>query len=34
VGRPIEVAAVEIVDPHKVSFRLKKPWLDFMTFFA
>ena len=28
------VAAVEIVDPHKVRFRLKKPWLDFMTFFA
>jgi peptide/nickel transport system substrate-binding protein len=28
------VAAVEIVDPYKVRFRLKKPWLDFMTFFA
>ena len=28
------VAAVEVVDPHKVRFRLKKPWLDFMTFFA
>ena len=28
------VAAVEIVDPLKVRFRLKKPWLDFMTFFA
>ncbi len=28
------VAAVEIVDPHKMRFRLKKPWLDFMTFFA
>src|SRR5499425_2962049 len=28
------VAAVEIVDPHKVRFRLKQPWLDFMTFFA
>src|SRR5262245_38060490 len=28
------VAAVEVVDPHKVRFRLKKPWLAFMTFFA
>ena len=28
------VASVEVVDPHKVRFRLKKPWLDFMTFFA
>ena len=28
------VAAVEVIDPHKVRFRLKKPWLDFMTFFA
>src|SRR6201988_720805 len=28
------VAAVEVVDPHTVRFRLKKPWLDFMTFFA
>ena len=28
------VAAVEVVDPQKVRFHLKKPWLDFMTFFA
>jgi len=28
------VAAVEVVDTQKVRFRLKKPWLDFMTFFA
>ena len=28
------VAAVEIVDRQKVRFRLHKPWLDFMTFFA
>ena len=28
------VAAIDIVDPHKIRFRLKKPWLDFMTFFA
>jgi len=28
------VTAVEVVDPYKVRFRLKKPWLDFMTFFA
>jgi peptide/nickel transport system substrate-binding protein len=28
------VAAVEVVDRQKVRFRLKKPWLDFMTFFA
>ena len=28
------VAAIEIVDRQKVRFRLKKPWLDFMTFFA
>src|SRR5262245_59224783 len=26
------VAAVEIVDPHRVRFRLKRPWPDFMTF--
>src|SRR2546429_8239625 len=28
------VAAVEIVDPHRVRFRLKQPWADFMTFFG
>jgi peptide/nickel transport system substrate-binding protein len=28
------VAAVEVADPYKVRFRLKKPWLDFMTFYA
>jgi peptide/nickel transport system substrate-binding protein len=28
------VASVEVVDPYKVRFHLKKPWLDFMTFFA
>src|SRR5215831_3082155 len=28
------VAAIEIVDRQKVRFRLHKPWLDFMTFFA
>jgi peptide/nickel transport system substrate-binding protein len=28
------VASVEIADPYKVRFHLKKPWLDFMTFFA
>ena len=28
------VAAVEVVDRQKVRFRLQKPWLDFMTFFA
>src|SRR3989475_1436918 len=28
------VAAVEIVDPHRVRFRLKRPWLDFMTFYG
>src|SRR5262250_1175101 len=28
------VAAVEVVDRQKVRFRLHKPWLDFMTFFA
>ena len=29
-----KVAAVEIVDPYRVRFRLKKPWPDFMTFYA
>ena len=28
------VAAVEVADPHRVRFRLKKPWPDFMTFYA
>jgi peptide/nickel transport system substrate-binding protein len=28
------VAAVEIVDPLRVRFRLKRPWPDFMTFYA
>ena len=28
------VAAVEVVDAHRVRFRLKKPWADFMTFYA
>ena len=29
-----KVAAVEIVDPAHVRFRLKEPWPDFMTFYA
>src|SRR5262249_25942358 len=28
------VAAVEIVDPHRIRFRLSRPWLDFMTFYG
>src|SRR5262245_20338624 len=28
------VAAVDVVDPHRVRFRLKKPWPDFLTFYA
>jgi len=28
------VAAVEVVDPHRVRFRLTQPWPDFMTFYA
>jgi peptide/nickel transport system substrate-binding protein len=28
------VAAVEVVDPLRVRFRLKRPWPDFMTFYA
>ena len=28
------VAAVEAVDAHRVRFRLKRPWADFMTFYA
>jgi peptide/nickel transport system substrate-binding protein len=29
-----KVAAVEIVDPFRVRFRLKEPWPDFMTFYG
>src|SRR6266536_510983 len=29
-----KVSAVEIVDPHRVRFRLKEPWPDFMTFYG
>jgi peptide/nickel transport system substrate-binding protein len=29
-----QVASVEIVDPHRVRFRLKRPWPDFMTFYG
>src|SRR5438093_1120239 len=28
------MTAVEIVDPHRVRFRFKQPWPDFMTFYA
>ena len=28
------MAAVEVVDPQRVRFRLKQPWPDFMTFYA
>jgi peptide/nickel transport system substrate-binding protein len=28
------VTAVEIVDAHRVRFRFKRPWLDFMTFYG
>ena len=28
------VAAIEILDPGRVRFRLKQPWPDFMTFYA
>jgi peptide/nickel transport system substrate-binding protein len=28
------VAAVEIVDPQRVRFRLHRPWPDFMTFYG
>jgi peptide/nickel transport system substrate-binding protein len=28
------VAAVEVVDPHRVRFRFKQPWPDFMTFYG
>ena len=27
-------AAVEIVDPHRIRFRFKQPWPDFMTFYG
>jgi len=30
----VKVAAVEIVDPLRVRFRLKQPWPDFMTFYG
>jgi peptide/nickel transport system substrate-binding protein len=29
-----KVAAVEVVDPQRVKFRLKQPWPDFMTFYG
>src|SRR5262245_60068625 len=28
------VTAVEVVDPHRIRFRLKQPWPDFMTFYG
>ena len=28
------MAAVEVVDPHRVRFRLKAPWPDFMTYYG
>ncbi len=28
------VAAVEVVDPHRIRIRLKRPWPDFMTFYG
>src|SRR5262249_12067470 len=28
------VAAVEIVDPHRVRFRLREPWPDFLAFYG
>src|SRR4030095_14201777 len=28
------VAAVDVVAPHRVRFRLKQPWPDFMTFYG
>src|SRR5262245_60935768 len=28
------VEAIDILDPHRVRFRLKQPWPDFMTFYA
>jgi peptide/nickel transport system substrate-binding protein len=29
-----KVAAVEVVDPHRVRFRFKEPWPDFMTYYG
>jgi peptide/nickel transport system substrate-binding protein len=29
-----KVASVDVVDPHRVRFRLKEPWPDFMTFYG
>jgi peptide/nickel transport system substrate-binding protein len=29
-----KVARVEVLDPHRVRFTLKRPWPDFMTFYA
>ena len=29
-----KMARVEVVDPHRVRFTLKRPWPDFMTFYA
>jgi peptide/nickel transport system substrate-binding protein len=29
-----QVAAVEVVDPQRVRFRLKRPWPDFLTFYS
>jgi len=29
-----QVAAIEIPDPARVRFRLKRPWPDFMTFYG
>ena len=29
-----KVAGVDVVEPHRVRFRLKRPWPDFMTFYA
>ena len=29
-----KVASIEIVGPHRLRFRLKQPWPDFMTFYA
>jgi peptide/nickel transport system substrate-binding protein len=33
-GLKEKVAAVETPDPGRVRFRLKQPWLDFMTFYG
>src|SRR5438876_3416406 len=29
-----KVARVEVLDPHRIRFTLKRPWPDFMTFYA